>query len=208
MRTLLKQKLVEVRLGFLLPFFLLFALWSNFTIANASPLQLKEFVPVTVQAARQANYGVDPVDLSFAPIEEAIIGDIRKDAAAEDENAAPELQATPTPAAGASATPTSGTGAASPTPGAPTATPLLGSPTLPAVLPTVPLIQTVVPVVPTVVAPVINTVVAPIINTAVAPIVNTAVAPIINTLVPTLPPVVKPIITLLPVCVLGICTSH
>jgi hypothetical protein len=207
MRQLINSRLVEVRIGYLLPFFLALALWSNFQIAQASPLQLREFAPVVIRASRQADYSADPVDLVFAPVEASILEDIRNDAQGEpgsgDEadaavapaptsGAAPGEQSTPTgtqPAIGGTATPST----VSPAPNQQTPTSQAsassgGSPTA------LPIIQTVAPIIPTVV---------PILPT-VAPIIPTAL-PVVPTLVPVIPTVIAPIATLVPIPVPTIC---
>jgi hypothetical protein len=213
----LKVKAIKVRLGFLLPFFLVAALWTNFEVAKANPLVMGGLIPVSIHASIRADYSKDPLQLSFAPIDEAIIAEIRADQLNEivpaEEQPTGEDGTTPTvgevtpsagassPAPGSTATPE---GAASATPAAASATPLLGLPTialptlgLPTIalptlpVPTVPVIQTVAPIVQTVVAP-INTLVPTLL-----PIVPT-LAPIIPTLVPVVPTVLAPINTLVP----------
>jgi hypothetical protein len=223
MRQLINSRLVEVRIGYLLPFFLAVALWSNFEIAQASPLRLREFAPVVVRASGQADYSADPADLVFAPVEAGILEDIRKDAARQsnqegeaDAAVTPAATSSPAPGDGVTAQPTSsqptatGTLAsatptpttATPTPGqqaTQTGQPNAGSPTTQPTAP--PIIQTLAPVVPTVL-PIVPTL-APIIPTL-APIVPTLV-PIVPTLVPVIPTLVAPIATLVPIPIPTIC---
>jgi hypothetical protein len=191
MRQLINSRLVEVRIGYLLPFFLVAALWSNFQIAQASPLQLRGFAPIVVRASRQADYSADPADLVFAPVEASVLEDIRK-----DQESKPSLEGeadavlTPIPSTSA----TSGeqvapTATSTPAPSQPTQTqPAAASPT------PLPIIQTVAPIIPTL---------APIIPT-VLPIVPT-VLPVLPTLVPVIPTVVAPIATLIPIPIPTIC---
>jgi hypothetical protein len=180
LRSISDQGSFELKLGYLMPVFLLLGILINAQIANASALALRDFTSVAIHPSSYADYSRDALDLQFAPIDPSIIEGILLDKAPniEADDLAPEVPL------GASATPQ--LISTQPTSTQPTATsfislPTLPLPTLPPLLPTLPpLLPTLPPIVPTL-APVVPTLV-PIVPTAVAPIIDP-----ISTLVPCVP---------------------
>jgi len=195
------QQGFELRLGVLLPAFLIFSLLVNFGITRPWALVLPEFAPVVVHASSYANYSRDPLDLSFPPVDPEIMDETKKDqssipddqeqqnngagpTASPGQSTATQQQGTPTPTAG---------------PNQPTPTPTSGLATLPSVLPTITLgLPTLPSVLPT------NTLGLPTnpiaVPTSIPTQIQTAVSSIVPTAVATLIPAIVPT-----TCVLGIC---
>jgi hypothetical protein len=196
----LRKQPFEIKLGYLMPAFVLLGLVVNLQITKPRDLVSDNLVQVPVRASHSANYGVDPLDLNFAPLNPAVIDEVRKDNKPNNSGGDAVL-VLPSPSAGPSATatpaPTATPGGLLPEivptllPGLPTLPPLLPT-DLPGVVPTLinslPIVPTLLPVVPTVVnsVPVVPTVVQAI----------PTVANIVATLVPVpLPTVCIPLLT-------------
>jgi hypothetical protein len=186
----------EIKLGYVMPILFAVGALVNLGVSGSLGFNFSGFNELTLKPRTAANYGVDPFDLAFAPVDPDIISDAQGDQAGSfdgeiDPPTSGEL-ATPTPIA---------FGTELPLPTLPGDLPTLPVPTLPINLPTVPaivptvvslipttvsLIPTAVSVVPTVVAIVPTSI--PIVPT-IAPIVPTAVSivPTVLSILPSLP---------------------
>lgn len=148
----------ELRLIYLMPFFLVLGLLISANIANAAALRDRGFAPVAIHPSHYADYSRDPLDLQFAPIDPSIIGAAQQDSAPPADEPAVEGPGEATPVFQPTATPI----IVLPTLPGPTIPPLL--PTLPPLLPTLPpIVPTLLPIIPTAL-PIVPTVVAPIID--------------------------------------------
>lgn len=158
-RSISKKASLELRLAYLMPFFLATGLLVNSQIASAAALRARDFAPVAVHASRYADYSRDKLGLQFAPIDPSIIDAAQLDTLPDPQapdlaipvgaTPTPQLQGTPTPQ------PTATQNGSEPTPPGPTPPPLL--PTLAPIIPTlVPIVPTLVPIVPTLAEPIID----------------------------------------------------
>lgn len=156
---------LEVRLAWLIPGILLASLWINYSIANASRLDVDQFAPVVLRPSRLANYGRDVADLSFPAVDPGLFNQVLQDQAISSSGQSITPPSPSQPASNSSPTPqASGT----PRSGQPSATPQPGV-TLPVVLPVLPTTIGIIPTVIGVVPPVID-----IVSTAVDTTSNTA----------------------------------
>lgn len=163
----------------------------NLGVSGVLGFTLSGFSELSLKARTAANYGADPFDLAFAPVDPDIVSDAKGDQTSSGENESEDgalSSGTPTPQVITTDLPIP----TLPTlpgdiPTLPLPTLPLDLPTLPALLPTtVSLIPTAASIVPTVVSIIPTSV--PIVPT-VAPIVPTAVAivPTVISILPTLP---------------------
>jgi hypothetical protein len=97
----------ELKLGYLMPAFALFGLVVNLQITKPRDLASASLVQVPVRASHSANYGVDPLDLNFAPLNPAVIDEVRKDNKHNNSSGDAAI-VLPSPSAGPSATTTYG----------------------------------------------------------------------------------------------------
>jgi hypothetical protein len=154
LRSVSEQGSFELKLGYLMPVFIVLAILINTQIANASPLGVRQFASVPIHPSEYADYSRDALDLQFAPIDPSIIEDIHLDNApdTESDDQLPEVPL------GASATPQlQNTSTPQPSATFIISLPTLPIPTLPPLLPTLPpAVPTVLSIVPTAVAPIID----------------------------------------------------
>lgn len=176
----------ELKLGYVMPVLFVIGALINLGISGSLGFNLSGFNELSLKPRTSANYGVDPFDLVFAPVDPDIISDAQGDqtssSGGESGTATDPPTTTPTPIA---------IGTELPVPTLPGNLPTLPVPTLPIELPTVPaLVPTVVSLIPTTVS---------LIPTAVS-IVPTVVAivPTSIPIVPTLAPVVPTALSIVP----------
>ncbi len=197
--------MIELRLRWLVPAVLLFSLWLNYSIVSASSLHVDQFAPVVVRSVRQANYGQDPLNLTFPAVDPQLFDQVLQDQGLS--SAGQSFTDGGTGAGGVNVTPVP---TATPQPGQATATPQPGLddggilPTTVAGIPTVVgAVPTIVGAVPTVIGAVPTVIGAvPTVIGAVPTVVNAVptVIAVIPTAVPAVPTVVSAVPTL--VCTL------
>ncbi|MGH2581620.1 MAG: hypothetical protein ACRDFQ_01835 [Anaerolineales bacterium] len=102
------KKLTEIKLQYLLPVLFGVAALVNLAISRPLAFGLTGFSPVSLHANAAADYSRDPLDLIFPVLDPDIMVDAFQDRASEPAAVGSNALATPTPATGATPTPTGG----------------------------------------------------------------------------------------------------